>query len=57
MTRRQTSREASADTILKLGCMKFPVDNEDIDYFEETKDGKMSINVWEISRTQLHYSK
>ena len=45
------------DTILKLGCVRFPVDNEDIDYFEETKDGKMSINAWEISRTQLHYSK
>ena len=45
------------DTILKLGCMRFPFYNEDIDFFEETKDGKMSINVWEISRTQLPYSK
>ena len=34
--------------------MRFPVDNEDIDYFEETKDGKMSINVWEISERLGH---
>ena len=42
------------DTILKLGCMRFPVDNEDVDFFEETKDGKMSINVWEISERLGH---
>ena len=42
------------DTILKLGCMRFPGDNENIDHFEETKDGKMSINEWEISERLGH---
>ena len=29
--------------------MRFPVDNEDINYFEEINDSKISINVYEES--------
>ena len=37
------------DTILKWEGMTFPVDNGDLDYFEEINDGKVSINVYELT--------